>query len=255
MVTVDLQQRIVICRQRLEAAPQSRAFAPLADSLRQAGRYVEALAVLADGLKRHPKFQAALVIQGHTLLDSDRSAEAQTVLRQVLQYDNDNVVALRLLTEDARSRQAWREAIPLLEKLCVLEPDDDRWPRVLAETRANRALPDPADVPDTSFATLTLVEIYLAQGYRAKAMAALRQMQAREPEREDIAAKIGEIGIMEGEVPSGVDGRQTTREAPGLDNEVGYAARRAKMAAKRAEEKKHFETWIERIRSDESPSP
>lgn len=255
MVTVDLQQRIAVCRQRLLAAPQSRAFAPLADALRQAGRYVEALAVLSDGLKRHPKSQAALVIQGHTLLDCDRSAEARTVLRQVLAYDNDNVLALRLLTEDARSRQAWREAIPLLEKLCVLEPDDDRWPRVLAESRANQVLPDPTDVPDTSFATMTLVEIYLAQGYRAKAMVALRQMQAREPDRQDIIAKIAEIGIREGELADGYDGGRTRSATPNREDEVGHAARRAKLAAKRAEEKKHFESWIERIRSDESPGP
>jgi len=252
----NLQHRIGICRRRLAAAPQSRAFAPLADLLRQAGCHEEALALLEDGLIRHPEFHAALVILGHTLLDADRSEHARKVLRRVLERDAENVVALRLLTEDGRSRRAWSEVVPLLEKLTVLDAGDERWRRALSEARANRNMPDPTDVPETSFATMTLVEIYLAQGYRAKAMTALRQMQKREPERQDIRDKISEIGILEGVAAPAVNGDQLTGGSSAVaDGDEGFHVRGASRSAQRAAEKKSFEAWISRIRTDESPAP
>jgi len=251
----SLQQRIRVCRQRFAAAPDSRAFAPLADNLRQAGHYEEALTMLEEGLVRHPGYQAALVILGHTLLDTDRSAHARKVLQTVLENDGENIVALRLLTEDARSRQVWREAIPLLEKLAVLDPDDERWPLALQEAQANRDVADPAEVLETSFATLTLVDIYLAQGYRAKAMTALRQMAANEPHRDDIQEKIAEIGILEGQVAPGPGEVTLVSDAQGFGVNGGYTVRQEARVAKRVAEKKSFESWIDRIRTDESQAP
>jgi predicted Zn-dependent protease len=249
MSAADLQHRIRVCRQRLAAAPHSRAFAPLADALRLAGQAEEALLLLEDGLVRHPEFQAALVILGHTLLDTGRSVHARKVLQRVLEQDPDNVVVLRLLSEDARSRRAWQEAVPLLEKLAQLDPDENRWPRALAEARSNQTAANPTDVPETSFATMTLVEIYLAQGYRSKAMTALRQMQDREPNRADIREKIAEIGVLEGEAdPTPAGGVEAA--ASGLPADL-----REVKAAKRAAEKQSFEAWISRIRSDEEARP
>ncbi len=255
MSVVSLQQRIRVCRQRFGAAPESRAFAPLADNLRQAGQYEEALTLLEEGLVRHPGFPAALVILGHTLLDADRPGHARKVLQTVLDNDTENIVALRLLTEDARSRQVWTEAIPLLEKLTVLDPDDERWPLALNEARANRKVADPTEVPETSFATLTLVEIYLAQGYRAKAMTALRQMAANEPNRQDIQEKIAEIGILEGQAAPDPGETALAADNASQGNGQGFIRRQAERTAKRTEEKKSFEAWIDRIRTDESPAP
>lgn len=248
MLSSELDKRIRICRQRFEAAPDSRLFAPLADALRQAGLYEEALVLLEEGLVKHPDFAAAQVILGRALLDAGRADHARRVLQTVLERDRENVVALRLLTEDARSRQAWSEAVVLLAQLVRLEPDDARWPAALTEARANHNVSDPADVPETSFATMTLVEIYLAQGYRAKAMTALRQMQQREPDRADVQAKIAEIGILEESAGGG--GVAGADKGP-----LSLAQRRAVMAAKRAGEKKSFEEWINRIRSDEEATP
>jgi tetratricopeptide (TPR) repeat protein len=248
MLNGDLQQRIERCEQRLVTAPDSRAFAPLADALREAGRYEEALPLLEAGLVQHPQFVAALVILGHTLLDAGRGEHARKVLGTVLERDAENLVAVRLLTEDARSRRAWDEAVTLLAQMVLLDPDEPRWPQALSEARANRIAGDPAEVPETSFATMTLVEIYLAQGYRAKAMTALRQMQSCEPERADIQKKIAEIGILEN--PAGAEPGEGTAAVGGAS--TAYAQRRTLMAAKRAEEKKSFEDWIGRARTDES---
>lgn len=247
---MNLDQKIEIFTARLAQDPYSRVFAPLADLLRLAGRFEDALELLDDGLGRHPEYLSALVIKGRTLLDAGHMDQARQVLARVLEQDPENFVVLRLVTEDARSRQAWEESIPLLEKLVVLDPDDERWPGALSEARQFAARDQSADPVDSSFATMTLVDIYLAQGYQAKALAALHQMAVREPERTDILQRIAEIQAVGPSSPADPDGGSRPPLAP-IETPAGLGG---KMAAKRSTEKKKFEDWIDRIRQEGGPS-
>ena len=247
---MNLDQKIEIFTARLAQDPYSRVFAPLADLLRLAGRFEDALELLDDGLGRHPEYLSALVIKGRTLLDAGHVDQARQVLASVLEQDPENFVVLRLVTEDARSRQAWEESIPLLEKLVVLDPDDDRWPGALNEARQFAAR-DLSDGPvDSSFATMTLVDIYLAQGYRAKALAALNQMAVRDPERMDILQRIAEIQAVGPAGPAESDAGSTPPQPP-TESPAGLGGRQTAM---RSTEKKKFAEWIDRIRHEGGPS-
>ena len=240
---MDLTEKIEIFTERLAEDPHSRLFAPLADLLRQAGRSDDALELLDDGLERHPNYVSALVIKGHTLLELGRVDQARIVLVQALELDSENFVVLRLLTEDARSRQSWDESIPLLEQLVVLDPDDDRWSGALAEARQFARQDPPAASNKSSFATLTLVDIYLAQGYRDRALEALEQMASREPKRRDIHLRIAEL---KAEKPvASPEAKGPT--PPPVKPVVGLDVRPAKN---RTDEKKKFEEWLNRIRQD-----
>ncbi|MCK9996048.1 MAG: tetratricopeptide repeat protein [Candidatus Krumholzibacteria bacterium] len=247
---MNLEQKIEIFTMRLAQDPYSRVFAPLADLLRQAGRLDDALELLDDGLIRHPDYLSALVIKGRALLDSGHVDQARQVLAGVLDRDPENFVVLRLMTEDARSRQAWEESIPLLEKLVVLDPDDDRWPGALAEARKFAQRDHSAGPVDSSFATMTLVDIYLAQGYRAKALAALSRMADREPERTDILQRIAEIRAEGPAVPADLEGGAQSPRTPG-ETLAGLGDQRT---SRRTSEKKKFEEWIGRLRDDGGPS-
>ena len=245
---MDLERKIEIFSGRLAEAPHSRLFAPLADLLRQAGRWDDALEMLDDGLARHPDYISALVIKGRTLLDAGRMDQAREILSRVLEVDSENLVVLRLLTEDARSRQDWDASVPLLEKLVVLDPEESRWSQALAEARgfADRKVPA-ADAADASFATLTLVDIYLAQGYREKALAALRQMAAREPARQDVKDRLAQI-LADGPALPPEPGDEDEPPRP-AGPEVPPAPAPGPNA-KRLNEKKQFEEWINRIRGE-----
>ena len=247
---MKLDKEIEIFTGRLARDPYSRVFAPLADLLRLAGRFEDALELLDDGLGRHPEYLSALVIKGRTLLDAGHVDHARQVLARVLEKDPENFVVLRLVTEDARSRQAWEESIPLLEKLVVLDPDDQRWPGALSEARQFAARDQSADPVDSSFATMTLVDIFLAQGYRAKALASLHQMAVREPERTDILQRIAEIQAVDLSGAADSSGEPTPPRAP-VESPDGLGGR---QAAKRSTEKKKFEDWIDRIRQEGGPS-
>ena len=240
---MNLDQKIEIFTARLAQDPYSRVFAPLADLLRLAGRFEDALELLDDGLGRHPEYLSALVIKGRTLLDAGHVDQARQVLASVLEQDPENFIVLRLVTEDARSRQAWEESIPLLEKLVVLDPDDERWPGALNEARQFAAR-DLSDGPvDSSFATMTLVDIYLAQGYRDRALEALQQMASREPNREDIHRRIDELNS-KGPAAPPVAGKPIPSPAIPSD---GLNPR---PEQRRTNEKKQFEDWINRLRQD-----
>lgn len=240
---MELDRKIETFSQRLAQDPYSRVFAPLADLLRQAGRWKDALELVDDGLSRHPHYVSALVIKGRILLDSGQVDQARIILARVLELDGENFVVLRLLTEDARSRQAWDEAIPLLEKLVVLDPDDSRWPGALAEAKQFAGSDQPSGGEDSSFATMTLVDIYLAQGYRSKALDALNQMAEREPGRLDIPERIAQVRAEVPSHPTGVPGVQAG-DIPSTPSPGGGTPSR------RSNEKKQFEEWIDRLRQD-----
>jgi tetratricopeptide (TPR) repeat protein len=247
---MDLERQIEIFSRRLAEDPHSRFFAPLADLLRQAGRWEDALELVDDGLGRHPDYVSALVVKGRTLMDAGRAEEARRVLGLVLTRDGENIVVLRLLTEDARSRRAWSEAIPLLEKLVVLDPDDSRWPGALDEAKQFEARDTYSTPEDSSFVTMTLVDIYLAQGYRAKALDALGQMAAREPGRRDIQERIAQV---QGEGPPFGDSLEVPGSGPG--SPAGPPADPGETRVnRRAGEKKQFEDWLERLRQEGGPS-
>jgi len=249
---MNLDKQIEVFTQRLAKDPHSRNFAPLADLLRQDGQLEEALELLDDGLSRHPDYLSALVIKGRTLLDAGKVDLAREVLAQVLVEDPENFVVLRLLTEDARSRQAWKESIPLLEKLVLLDPDDDRWPGALAEAKQFAARDLPTDPVEFSFATMTLVDIYLAQGYQAKALAALNQMAASDPERQDILQRIAEIQAEGPAIPGGQAPPPALATPQPLTPPPGGLG--VGQGSRRSGEKEKFAEWINRIRQEGGPS-
>jgi tetratricopeptide (TPR) repeat protein len=244
---MELDQKIEIFSKRLAQDPHSRVFAPLADLLRQAGRWEDALELVDDGLGRHPNYVSALVIKGRTLMDAGRADQARIILGRVLELDGENFVVLRLMTEDARSRQAWDEAIPLLEKLVVLDPDDSRWPGALAEAKQFAGSDQLSGHEGSSFATMTLVDIYLAQGYRAKALEALNQMAAREPGRQDIPER---IALVQAEIPSNSPGESGDQASTFPSPAASGVGPEGRQSARRSSEKKQFEEWIDRLRQE-----
>lgn len=99
------------------------------------------------------------------------------------------------------------------------EPDGEPAPAVLTEDQRRER---------QSFATKTLAEIYLAQGYRDKALAVLREILARHPERADVREKIAEL---EG-APEGAPAPAGRPETP---------------AGGAPESHQHFDAWLDRL--------
>jgi tetratricopeptide (TPR) repeat protein len=248
----DLAERIASCRARFDDEPESGVHVLLADLLREAGEFGEALSLLSDNATMRPASVSARVVLGRTLLEAGRVDDARPVLRQVLEADRDNTLALRLLAEDARSRGAWSESVPYLMRLSELEPEEPRWSAALAEARGFRdAPPTEDDAAQAGFATLTLVDIYLAQGYHARAVAALRQMVENDPDRTDARERLAALEELVGAADAGGEGTDDgTPPVAGLDPDVAR-----KRSLRRRDQKQQFAAWLESINRDLGDAP
>jgi len=132
--------RLDVLRRRVQQDPASIAFAPLAEELRRAGEYYEAVRVCLAGLEHHPAFLSARVTLGRALAALDQYQEARTEFEYVLKVAPDNLLASRSLAElEAHCLVAAPQQHPSLEEL-------ERWlARIAADRAANGGSPSQSE--------------------------------------------------------------------------------------------------------------
>lgn len=171
-----LDDEIARLTRRLRAEPRSTVFVGLADALRRAGRHPEALQALREGFRAFPDHGPARVVLARVHLDAGRRDLAEQVLDEVCRHGGENLMALSLLArlrlEDGRAK----EALPLVERLRALAPDDP------AVALADRAAPPPA-VPrsEDPFDAPALAASFARRGHYDRAAALWRRLDAAHP--------------------------------------------------------------------------
>jgi predicted Zn-dependent protease len=124
-------------RRRVERDPGSIAFAQLAEDLRRAGRFQEAVDICRAGLRVHPDYLSARVTLGRALVELDRLDEAREELERVSSQVPQNQAARRGLAEIERRRGPSDIATPsTLSSLGPGDPGDDED----AESRLQRTV-------------------------------------------------------------------------------------------------------------------
>ncbi|MCP4293465.1 MAG: tetratricopeptide repeat protein [bacterium] len=246
-------EKIARYREILQSNPQSRVYVPLADLLQKTGDTDEALTLLEDGLSRNPDHQAAMVVLGRTLLQAGRQGHGIKVLQRVLDLSPDNFVVLRILVEDFLAKDEFVEALPLLERLTSLEPEHSEWQKLLGDVR-QRMVPRPeknenanASLAGEGLATMTLVDIMVAQGYLDKALAALQRMTEADPTRKDVISKIEQIRSSMNRAP-----KKTDKVDPSSGEDDLSAENRKQL---RAAQKAKFNNWIGNQNNNQGERP
>ena len=107
----DPEARIRDLKKRVEREPGSRAFVPLAEEYRRAGRMSDALKTLEAGLLNHPGYVAARVALGRAYLEVGRTQESIEAFSQALVEDPSNLVAAKALGDLYLSRGEKVEAL------------------------------------------------------------------------------------------------------------------------------------------------
>ncbi|CAH2032164.1 tetratricopeptide repeat protein [Trichlorobacter ammonificans] len=123
-LTDDLQERIRGYRKRLEAAPDSYAFAPLADLYLQAGQGEEALAAARDGVARHPGFLAGRMALARACRQQRLYDEALQALAVVVTATPESLEAQQMRVELSRAAGRHDEALAALRTILEFYPDD-----------------------------------------------------------------------------------------------------------------------------------
>lgn len=173
-MTAALEKELVRLTERHAAAPEGRAFAPLADCYRKLGRLDEAVELCAQGLERHPGYSTAVVILGKIHRDRNEPAAAREAFDRVLELDPMNLLARAELArlferQDLRyeALEQWRqlfqhdpssqEAEDAIERLEIIEREESPAPEpedenagvegtaAAAEPERVEATPPPAD--------------------------------------------------------------------------------------------------------------
>jgi tetratricopeptide (TPR) repeat protein len=98
--------RIEDLRRRVRLIPTSLAFAELADELRRARRFLEAVSVCRTGLEIYPGFLAARVTLGRCFIDLNRLDDAEAELAKVREVAPENAIANRALAVIRERRHA-----------------------------------------------------------------------------------------------------------------------------------------------------
>src|SRR5215475_1001559 len=91
--------RIDDLRRRIEKDPASIAFAQLAEELRRAGRFAEAVQTCRVGLDLHPAYLSARVTLARALVELGSLDDARAEFDLVLRSASDNLAAVRGLAD------------------------------------------------------------------------------------------------------------------------------------------------------------
>ncbi len=129
--------RIEDLRRRVQKDPASIAFAQLAEELRRAGSFDEAVAVCHAGLAIHPGYLSARVTLGRALIELEQFGDAQSELEVVLKSAPENLAAIRGLADIHHRRDELAQALKYYQTaLSIARHDPDLEETVASLTRA-----------------------------------------------------------------------------------------------------------------------
>ena len=132
-------------KQMLAEDPQSRAFAPLAEAHRKAGRLEEAIKVARAGLDVHPGYSGGLVVLGRALYEKGELDNAVEVLLKAVTETPEGYLGQKFLGKVLMDKGENKGALVALEAANLLSPEDEEVSRLLDEVKSKAASPDTMD--------------------------------------------------------------------------------------------------------------
>ena len=178
--------------------PQSRAFAPLADTYRKSGMLDEALQVCLDGLKIHPDYTSAHILLGKIYLDKQMIKEAEVEFNGVIEKDPDSLVTLNALGEIYYQQKRFLEALEKYERAKKLDPFNEEIKQKLTEVSRfcsqpvhtpvtakgdQTPQPDAVDFKEESVSEVKTPPARSEEVQEVKAPAVVEEPAAKEPEK------------------------------------------------------------------------
>lgn len=209
---------------KLERYPRSLTFARLADAYLEAGEVDRALEICSRGLEEHPHYVGGLVVMGKCYFQRGDLERARKVFERALHFDRDNLVALKSLGDIYQVQGRSDLALAAYRRVLELDPLNEEIRKTISilegesqpleelgltleqakGTAVDKGLPGFSVVkeeeeeetlgePDVQFDTITLAEVYASQGLTERAVGVLRRILQRQPDREDVKVRLGEL--------------------------------------------------------------
>lgn len=171
--------------ERYNNDPQSRIFVQLADAYRKNNMIEEAFEVLQKGLEHHPDYPLAHLIMGKCRFDKRMFAQAKESFQKTLEFDPQNVVALRMLAQTCEITNDETGQIAAYKGLLTIDPFDDQAKEKLSQLEAKHK-------KEPMF-TFAMAEEYEKQGDLDKALEIYKHIESTDPSDLVIQKKINDI--------------------------------------------------------------
>ncbi|UCG39330.1 MAG: tetratricopeptide repeat protein [bacterium] len=135
------EQDIERYRQMLEEDPRSRAFAPLAEAYRKAGKLDEAIRIAEAGLKIHPGYSGGLVVLGRAHFEKRELDKAAEILQKAVKESPESYLGQKYLGKTLMEKGEIQGALRALEAANLLSPDDEDVAVLVQELRKKATPP------------------------------------------------------------------------------------------------------------------
>lgn len=209
VMSKNLPKIIEDYRRLLQKDPNSKAFAPLAEALRENAEFQQAEIVAANGIRRHPEYVGGYVALGRILIEQARYAEAAPILSKATELDPQNLLALQLIGTMHLQMQQPKDALKAFKRILFLNPQSEKarnavqkleslsadeyeedifqYKKINANTQLNKA---PAAVTNQELERkLSLVDALIVRNDLEKARAHLVELNTRLPNNKEIARR------------------------------------------------------------------
>lgn len=144
----ELDDRIAKCEKILAENPNSQIFAALADAYRRKGQLDRALEACRSGLKLHPNYGSAHLVMAKVHMDRQMYELAEKELEEAIRLEGRTRATELLLCEIFIHKKKAAEALAILEKLHITDPDNQEVKYLLELCRKETEKARPASAPD-----------------------------------------------------------------------------------------------------------
>ncbi|MGC9399831.1 MAG: tetratricopeptide repeat protein, partial [Anaerolineae bacterium] len=169
------------------------------DEMLEEARYVEAFAHLRHLIKHYPRYYKAYYLLGRMMLDAELHILAQDMFRRVLNADPENLLArigLGLAHEDDKA-SLWN-----LERAFELDPGNEELASEILRLRGKLSGVQPDYVP---LSRAGMARLYLKGHLYSRAVAELRSLLKKEPQRVDLRVALAEAYWRDNQIVQAAD--------------------------------------------------
>jgi len=104
--------------------PNSRVFAPLAESYRKAGMLKEAIEVLKEGLQNHKDYQMGYIVLANCYFDQEEYLKSYNLLKPLVSSSPDNLKMQNLYGEICYKLKKYSESLTSYKYILFINPQD-----------------------------------------------------------------------------------------------------------------------------------
>lgn len=108
-----------------EKKPNSRVFAPLAETYRKIGMIDDSLRILKEGIKLHPTYTMGYIVLANCYYDLQKYELAYSTIRPFVSSNLENITLQKLFAQTCLNLGHLEEALQTFKFLLLLNPKDD----------------------------------------------------------------------------------------------------------------------------------